>query len=297
MTTNFERAKSRLNNIQAIEPLLTALRTLSMGTWQTAVNKINDLNQYESNFNPILSEILPKIKIRRPTRARKQEKKKQIAEAIILIIGTERGLCGKFNRTLSRKALSWIKSQQFSSYQVWAMGSRLIQHLEGLGINLSWRNSLQSKNITSYPHCYQLTMNWLEEYESYRFNNFILIFNQLTKGHNFQFSTHKLIPYINQHVSPTLSSNARIWPPPIIETDPIGIYNQIINQKIASSFYQTLLKSTIAENSYRYNLLQEAEDNTEEIIEELKTVINTERKRKITQEMQELASGAGLLDN
>jgi len=61
MTQNIERAKSRLNNIQAIEPLLVALRTLSMGTWQTAVNKINGLNQYEKNFNPILSEILPHI--------------------------------------------------------------------------------------------------------------------------------------------------------------------------------------------------------------------------------------------
>jgi len=103
---------------------------------------------------------------------------------------------------------------------------------------------------------------------------------------NFQ----KVININSQHNNP-------IWPPPIIETDPRGIFNQIIIQKIASIFYQAQLKSIIAENSFRYNLLQEAEDNAGEIIEELKSVINTERKRKITQQMQELASGAGLLDN
>jgi F0F1-type ATP synthase gamma subunit len=43
--------------------------------------------------------------------------------------------------------------------------------------------------------------------------------------------------------------------------------------------------------------MQEAKNNAEEIIEDLYRVINTERKRRITQEMQELASGAGLLDN
>ncbi|MEA3327228.1 MAG: F0F1 ATP synthase subunit gamma [Chloroflexota bacterium] len=297
MTPNFERAKSRLNNIQAIEPLLAALRTLSMGTWQTAANKIIDLNQYETKFDPILSEILPKIKFRKASRSSQQKKKRQIADTIILIIGTERGLCGKFNRTLSNNALLWINSQKFSSYQVWAMGSRLIQHLEYLGVNLSWRKSLHSPNITSYTHSYQLTTKWLKQYESYAFNHFILIFNQITQGNKNQFSTHQLIPYTNQSMADSSTRNKSIWPPPIIETDPKGIYNQIINQKIASSFYQTLLKSTIAENSYRYNLLQEAEDNAEEIIEELKSVINTERKRKITQEMQELASGAGLLDN
>ena len=71
----------------------------------------------------------------------------------------------------------------------------------------------------------------------------------------------------------------------------------IIEQRIALSFYQVLLKSAAAEHSSRYSLMQDAKDNAEDIVEELNRIINTERKRKITQEMQELASGAGLLDN
>jgi F0F1-type ATP synthase gamma subunit len=43
--------------------------------------------------------------------------------------------------------------------------------------------------------------------------------------------------------------------------------------------------------------MQEAKNNAEEIIEDLQQVINAERKRKITQDIQELASAAGLLDN
>jgi F0F1-type ATP synthase gamma subunit len=43
--------------------------------------------------------------------------------------------------------------------------------------------------------------------------------------------------------------------------------------------------------------MQEASENAEEIIEELVRVLNAERKRKITQEMQELAVSAGLLDH
>jgi len=38
-------------------------------------------------------------------------------------------------------------------------------------------------------------------------------------------------------------------------------------------------------------------NNAQDIIEELNRAINAERKRKITQEMQELAAGAGLLEN
>jgi F0F1-type ATP synthase gamma subunit len=59
----------------------------------------------------------------------------------------------------------------------------------------------------------------------------------------------------------------------------------------------SLLKSAAAEHAARFNLMEEAKENADDIIEELRQVINTERKRKITQQMQELAAGAGLLDN
>jgi len=43
-------------------------------------------------------------------------------------------------------------------------------------------------------------------------------------------------------------------------------------------------------------LMQESIDNADEIIEELQLIINAERKKQITQEMQELATGAGMID-
>lgn len=293
---NSDRADSRLKNIKAIKPLITALKTLSLGSWQSALNKISGIQQFEEKFNPILLEILPHIKIRKPGRFHKQKQKSQ-NKAIILIIGSERGLCGKFNMTLSDKALSWINTQDFSSYQIWAMGSSMIQHLERSGIPLTWKNPLQSSFFSSYSGAYLLTLSWLERFEAYEFDHLFLILNQLIDGDTFQFTTQKLIPHLTID-PPEKKSNARKpWPPPIIETDPRGIYNQIINQRMASSFFLALQKSLIAENSYRYNRLQDAEENAEDIIQDLKTLINTRRKNRITQEMQELASGAGLLDN
>ena len=83
----------------------------------------------------------------------------------------------------------------------------------------------------------------------------------------------------------------------IIETDPKGIYTQIIQHFIASSFYQALLQSIIAESSSRFRIMEEAQRNAGEIITTLTQEIQSERKRQITREMQELAAGAGLIDN
>lgn len=297
MTQSFERAKSRLDNIETIEPLLGALRTISMGAWQKALNDMEKIKQYEENFSHILSIILPKIKspqIRKPKRIAKNP---ELADNIILIIGTERGLCGKFNEKLAENALAWIREQNFSSYQIWAVGSRMVRILERMDVDISWRNPVPAGELSTYHQSYLTTQKWLDQFESYAFNNFVIIFNQVAKGTHFKFSAFNLLPYEVHHPLSAAGKIEEKWPPPIIETDPKGIYHQIIQHFIASSFLQVLLKSAAAEHSARFNLMQEAEENADEIIQDLTRVINTERKRKITQQMQELAAGAGLLDN
>ncbi len=297
MVQTFERAKSRLNNIQAIEPLLGALRTLSMGTWQMALNKLARIQQYEENLDHFLFEIMPKITEKNLRKSKKDKKEVEIADTIILIIGTERGLCGKFNKILVENAIDWMKEQSFPSHQIWAIGSRMIRELDQMGVKISLRNPFPAGQLASYQQAYLTTQNWLEQFEEYAFNQFIVLFNQTAKGGDYQFSSFNLLPYEIHHPISVADKAKTHWPPPIIETDSKGIYQMIVKHYIASSFYQILLKSAAAEHSSRFNLMAEAEDNAEEIIEDLQQIINKERKRKITQGMQELASGAGLLDN
>ena len=297
MAQNFERVVSRLENIQAIEPLLSALRTISMGTWQSALSKMDKMQRYERYYDHILAEILPHLKERNLGTAEPHRQKSSIADAIILLVGSERGLCGKFNQLLVDSALSWIEQQAFPSYQVWAMGSRLISELERHAVDIAWRKTLASGSLPTYIDTYRLAINWLSQYESFAFNKLFILFNENLKGGRYRFSAFSLLPYEIYHPVSMMGETEELWPPYIIETDPKGIYRHIIEHYIASSFYQILLKSAVAENSARFHLMEEAKDNADEIIEELQGVINTERKRRITQEMQELASGAGLLDN
>jgi F-type H+-transporting ATPase subunit gamma len=297
MTQDFERVKSRLDNIKAIEPLLGALRTMSMGTWQIALKKLEAMAQYEQYLDAILLEILPNLPKKRVKRNRKSSQPTTKTDTILLIIGTERGLCGKFNENLASAALDWITIQNFTSYQIWAMGTKMIKELSQRGVELSGRHPLQTSALPSFEDSFQITQDWLNNYESGKFNQSFIIYNQPKKGGQVQFESLMLLPYEIPIAPASTQEKTQKWPPPIIETDPQYIYQIIIHYLIASNYHKALLKSAIAEHSTRYNLMQEAKNNAEEIIEDLYRVINTERKRRITQEMQELASGAGLLDN
>ncbi len=295
MSDSFERAKSRLNNLEAIEPLLGALKTMSMGALQMAQNKLDTIRKFEQNYTHILAEILPRINLQK-IQSKLTPGGDSQANHIFLIIGSERGLCGKFNQSLANKAMKWIKDQDLETYHIWAMGNRMVHSLERMNIKLAWRNPLPASGLVTYSQAYHLTQNWIDQFESFVFDRLEILFMDLPTSGPAKFNHLLLLPYkIDHEIIQQEVKGSENWPPPIIETPPEGIYNQIIQHYMASSFHQVLLKSSAAEHAARYNLMEDAKDNAEEIIKELKMLINIERKRKITQEMQELASGAGLI--
>ena len=298
MAQNVERAKTRLDNIQSIEPLLGSLRTISMGAWQVAINKIAKINAYEAFYNQILLEILPKINQSTLWEKRSVDQKQpEIADTILLLVGSERGLCGKFNENLLNAVMRWLRKQDFSSYQIWVLGSRMARELERSNIDCSWRQQLPTGEVPSFRSAYFLSQNWLEQFETYAFNRIIVASNKLSGGNQYETSILELLPHQTQTPHELVNSDERAWPPAIIETDPNGIFKKIIQYKVATNLFRALLESAAAEHASRYNLMQEAKKNAEEFIVELNQVINAERKRKITQDIQELASAAGLLDN
>lgn len=296
MSQNLEKAYSRLNNIQTVEPLLGALRTMSMGAWQMANNKIARMKQYENNFHQILAEVLPYIKNYQGQSRTQEPPEPNLTSTILLFIGSERGLCGKFNESLVDKATNWINTQAFASYQIWALGARMVKALKKKERKISWQKPLPSGDSANYHQAYLFTQRLLTQFENFDFNNFFLCFNSLNRGNSYQFTAHRLIPFTINKIDQTSTDKTENWPPSIIDSDPYGIYNQIVQHFIASSYYQSFLSSAAAEHATRFALMQEAKTNAEEIIEDLGFVINAERKKKITQQMQELAVGAGLLD-
>ncbi|MBG0770589.1 MAG: F0F1 ATP synthase subunit gamma, partial [Anaerolineaceae bacterium] len=110
MTQSYERIVARLNNLQAIEPLLGALRTISMGTWQMAQNKLNRLADFQENYHQILRQVSPEVMTtKKPKLTSKNED--EVQNDAVLLIGTERGLCGKFNENLAAAAMKWMDGQ------------------------------------------------------------------------------------------------------------------------------------------------------------------------------------------
>ncbi|RLC60088.1 MAG: hypothetical protein DRI79_00425 [Chloroflexi bacterium] len=300
-----ERLRIRLDHIRSVEPILGALRTIALGSWHAALKRMANVRCYEERLKAILSAVLPHVQppprrlpafrrtARSPLSFPPSEGREGGARVVALVIGSERGLCGRFNTAVVERTEQYLAEQTVAGAQVtlMALGTRVCRILRRRQQPLAWAGTL---SVTTLPSCrlaFDLTRQWLAHYEECELDAVDLIYNAYHGMGQYEPTLVRLIPF----ALPAVEAEASPWPPPIIETDPLSLYARVARQWVEVSLYGLMLESAAAEHSARFQLMETATQNAERLIEEWTLVVQMVRQQTITREMQELAAGAGLL--
>ena len=294
-----ERAQTRLDHIRTVAPILSALRTISLGSWKAALKQSISIQRYEQRLTAILPSLVPHLadtrRARLATRHARPEDASTPGQVAVLVVGSERGLCGRFNTAVVERAERYLAQQEATGAQVElvALGSRAIRTLQRRQRSLAWSGALPVTTLPPYRTAFDLTRRWLERYEAHELDAVDLVYNAYHGTGRYEPTVKRLIPPQLPSAGP--SSLSERWPPLIVETDPLSLYTRIVEQQTVLNLYGLLLDSAAAEHSTRFQLMEAATQSAERLTAELTLVIQTARQAEITQEMQELASGAGLI--
>jgi F-type H+-transporting ATPase subunit gamma len=323
MIEELERAQARLDHIRTVEPILSALRTISLGSWKAALKRCAGVRRYGERLTAIWPLLVPhllasggdrlsasKIALRGLPNPRFEPGSPDPGQAelnlLILVVGSERGLCGRFNAAVVEHAEQYLAEQETNGAQVelLALGSRVRRILSRRQRPLVWSGRLSVAALPPFHLAFDLTRGWLARYEEGELDTVDVVYNAYRGTGRYKPTVARLIPpqlpadgqwFRYAFGYSTQDSLSQPWPPPIIETDPLSLYVHVVEQWAAVKLYEWLLDSAAAEHSTRYQLMESATQNAERLIGELTLVVQTARQQGITQEMQELAAGAGLI--
>jgi len=284
-----ERVLDRLDNLENIEPLLGSLRILSISTMQMAVNRKGLLQGYKAEYYHILSllkDTLSETDIEKFINPGSNNGK-----ALLVVLGSERGICGMYNKNLATMALAWQK-EQTGNYRILSFGEKSRQALKQVDLNFKHQGTLSQGAMPNYQKAQTMVDTWIKEYQEEKLStvNFLSFRKPLSGFYRPVIS--QLIPSVEPIDLDTTYEHT--WPPPIIEGDPLIMLKRTIEHLITINFYELILDSITAENALRFNLLEEARENTRELIDSLAIEVQIIKKQAITQQMLELASAAGL---
>lgn len=206
----------------------------------------------------------------------------------IIVVSTDRGLCGGLNINLFKKLLARIEQweQQKIDFEAVTIGGKGLSFLKRIGAKITAEAShLGDKpEITDIIGTVQVL---LKSYAEDEIDAIYLVGNSFVNTMTQQAEIHQLVPV----VASTDNELKHHWDY-IYEPDSKEVLDNLLDRYIESLVYTTVVENVACEMAARMVAMKSATDNAGDLIKELQLIYNKERQAAITQEISEIVSGA-----
>lgn len=206
----------------------------------------------------------------------------------LLIISTDRGLCGGLNSNLFRETIARMKQweEEGVGLELCITGAKAVGFFSRIGAKISG----QVTHLGDEPSLEDLVGNiklMTDAYSNGDIDELYLVSNQfvnsMTQSPNFE----QLLP-----IQPGEEEELKHHWDYIYEPDAKEVLDVLLDRYIESLVYQGVVENIASEQAARMVAMKSASDNAGKLIDELQLIYNKARQAAITQELSEIVSGA-----
>jgi F-type H+-transporting ATPase subunit gamma len=206
----------------------------------------------------------------------------------IIVITTDKGLCGALNTNLLRLALTHYKEWQAQGEQmdVCCMGTKSLGFMQRLGANIL----SQVTGLGDRPQMEKLigaVKVMLDGYTADRFDRLMLFYTKFINTMKQEPVMEQLLPLSGERLGVPEGSWDYIYEP-----EAKAVLDQVLSRYIEAIIYQAVTENMASEQSARMVAMKAASDNAATLIDELTLIYNKNRQAAITKELSEIVGGA-----
>jgi F-type H+-transporting ATPase subunit gamma len=206
----------------------------------------------------------------------------------IIVITTDKGLCGALNTNLLRMVLAQYKQWQAEGeeIEVCTLGNRGLGFMQRLGAKII----SQAVQLGDRPVMEKLigaVKVMLDGYTSNRFDRLMLAYTRFINTMKQEPVIEQLLPLSGER----LGAPETVWDY-IYEPEARAVLDQVLTRYIEALIFQAVAENMASEQSARMVAMKAASDNAGDLIEELTLIYNKNRQAGITKELSEIVGGA-----
>jgi len=206
----------------------------------------------------------------------------------VIVISSDRGLCGGLNTNLFRSLLKDIADWQSDKVDVelCTIGKKSTSFFKNTGLTI---NSVLT-DLGDTPHFDDLLgaiKVMLDRYDSGEIDQIMIAYNRFE-------NTMTQVPTVKQIVPMEITDEESMdhhWDY-IYEPDAESALSALLVRYIEALVYQGIVENIACEQSSRMVAMHSATDNAGDMIDELELIYNKARQAAITQEISEIVAGA-----
>ncbi|CAG7857143.1 F-type H+-transporting ATPase subunit gamma [biofilm metagenome] len=253
------------------------------------MRKTKDRMQATRPFSKKIGQIIKHLAHANPEYKHSFLVKREVKRVGIIVISSDRGLCGGLNANLFRKSLGQLTEWEKKGIEVdvCAIGTKASGFFSNLKINLVG----QATKLGDTPHLNDIVgiiKIMLDAYNEGRIDELHVINNEFVNTMTQKPNITQLLPIVAEEIEEGLGGH---WDY-IYEPDAKEVLDHLLTRYIESIVFQGLVENNACEQAARMVAMKSASDNAGNLIKELQLIYNKARQAAITQEISEIVGGA-----
>jgi F-type H+-transporting ATPase subunit gamma len=291
MSGALKEVRNRIKSVQSTQQITKAMKMVSAAKLRRAQDAITQMRPYAQKLQEMLSNIVSSsegdismdLAIERP-----------IEKVLIIVVTSDRGLCGGYNSNLIKLAKQTIKdkySDQNSkgNVQILPIGKKGYEFFTKNGFKVV-ANFWDIFTQLSFEKVQGAAKFAMDAFAAKEFDAVEVIYSEFKNAASQVYIAEPFLPV--RKVESTGSKKKSDF---IFEPNQEVLIAELMPKILNTQLYKSVLDANASEHGARMTAMDKASDNANELLKSLKISYNRARQAAITTELTEIVSGAAAL--
>jgi F-type H+-transporting ATPase subunit gamma len=288
---NLRAIRKRIGSVKSTQQITKAMKMVSAAKLKRAQDAIIAARPYARKMREVVQQLASRVgEDAHPLLAARETKK-----LALLVVTTDRGLCGGFNSNLLRATNRFLSAnrEKYEEIAIFVVGRKARDFFRRRQVPLR-RELLGVLGALSYSHAGTLANELVEGFLSGEFDEVQVAFNEFRSAISQVVRFEKLFPIAIEQAGGEghkAESNVDY----LYEPSRGEILATLLPKYVETQLFRILLESVAGEHGARMTAMDSATNNAVDMISRLTLQMNRARQATITKELMEIIGGAEAL--
>jgi F-type H+-transporting ATPase subunit gamma len=289
---NLKEVRIRIASVNTTQQITKAMKLVAASKLKRAQDRILQLRPYSEKLNEMLSNIMSNVQ---GGGSLSLNKKRPVKKVLIVLITSDKGLCGGFNSNLIkvvRRLLveTYAEQRKKGDVTILSVGKKGLDYFKkekGLSFINDYVSLMHQINFDKSKQLSEFMMNSFSEE---KFDVIEVVYARFVNAATQKFLVERFLP-----VEASKDSKKHAKADYIFEPEQDELLAELVPKILNTQVFKALADTNASEHGARMVAMDSATNNAQELIRQLKIQYNRERQAAITKEILEIVGGAAAL--
>lgn len=282
MPGGMQEIKRRIKSVESTKKITKAMELVATSKLRKTRNQLEQSKPYYTNVAQTVAEILANCKGNNDSIYLVENK--DIEKEVFIVIASSLGLCGGYNANIFKEIKGAIKPGDY----VYSIGSKATSYLLKNHQGVTDHKFDDLNTTFDFKDVTKLVAELTKMYREKEISKIKIVYTEFVNNLTFRPRIVTLLP-----VDPSDFDHIEISKKStLFEPSPGEVLDSLIPMYLQAVIYGYIIESATSENAARRTSMENANDNADELTEQLLLKYNQARQTAITNEISEIVAGA-----